>query len=273
MHAAGGTNESSSVEEPSETSPSHCVHPPHDDLLSPSIQRASDDLLPAFELKFLVSTAIALEIEAWGAKTMQRDRFADPQLDGAYQTTTLYLDTPAYEVYHRAQGHRRSKLRLRRYGQESRVYLERKTRRGDRVRKRRSDVQLGELPLLLQNVHQPQPDAWFCAYLHSGGFRPACRMTYDRTAFVQPSEDGPLRLTLDRRIRGIPAEDWDLTPLDDGHGILPDHVVCEFKFRAALPNIFKEMIRELCLETGSVSKYRRMMVAAGIVGGEDSAHV
>jgi hypothetical protein len=223
-------------------------------------------------LKFLVSAATAHEIENWGAQRMQRDRFSDPRLNGAYQTTTLYLDTPAYDVYHRAPGHRSSKLRLRRYGEESRVYLERKTRRGDRVRKRRSDMQLAELPLLLQNGNQPQPDAWFCAYLHSGGFRPACRMTYDRTAFVQSSDDGPLRLTLDRRIRGVPADDWDLTPLDDGHGILPDHVVCEFKFRAALPNLFKEIIHALCLEMGSVSKYRRMMAAAGIVGGEESAH-
>jgi len=100
------------------------------------------------------------------------------------------------------------------------------------------------------------PGAWFHAKVLAMPLQPACLLTYDRTAFVKINGEGPLRLTLDRRIRGVGAEGWDLTPLDAGHAILPEHVICEFKFRGAMPNLFKDVIHTLQLEAGSVSKYR-----------------
>lgn len=243
-------------------------------LLSPSIQRTVGEDMLAFELKFLIAESLAQQVQAWAAAHMQADAYADPRLGGAYQTTTLYLDTPQRDVFHRAAGHRSRKFRLRRYGSESRIYLERKTRRGDRVEKRRSDVQLHELATLAE---PPQangwPGDWFHTFITERTLRPACRLTYERTAFVQSSEQGPLRMTLDRQIRGAIAHHWDLTPLDEGHGILHEHVICEFKFRGALPGLFKQVICDLQLEAGSVSKYRRMMLATGFAAGEGQPYV
>lgn len=239
-----------------------------DALLSPSIQRVVGERTAAFEVKFLVPEDVAVQIEHWATGAMQRDAFADPALGGSYQTTTLYLDTPRRDVFHRSPGFRRNKYRLRRYGSEPRLYLERKTRRGDRVAKRRCDVPLAELVVLTGDhagLGETWPGLWFREKVVAHPLEPSCRLTYDRTAFVKGTPDGPLRLTLDRRIRGTAATNWDLTPLEEGHLIVPGHVICEFKFRGAMPNLFKEAIAALRLDAGSVSKYRRMMAASGAV--------
>ncbi len=235
-------------------------------LLSPSIQRVAGEQMAAFELKFLIRDSVAADVQDWANSAMQRDAYADPALGDAYQTTTLYLDTPQRDVFRRAPGHRRSKFRLRRYGCESRVFLERKSRHGDRVAKRRCDVQLDELPAVLSpEPTGAWPGEWFRERVAQFAFQPACLLTYDRTAFFKITDDGPLRMTLDRRIRGQANDSWDLTPLHNGQSILDDHVVCEFKFRGSMPGLFKDVIQTLKLEAGSVSKYRRMMLATGLI--------
>jgi hypothetical protein len=236
--------------------------------LSPSIDRPERGQTPAFELKFLVSERLAGNVQAWVANRMQLDSYGDPEQGGAYHTTTLYLDTPHLDVFHRSPGHRRRKLRVRRYGGEERIYLECKERRGDRVRKWRSDVPLTELDVL---AAETCPGGWGGGWFHermwAGAFRPACRMSYERTAFVQLADEGPLRLTLDRQIRGEVTTGWELPPQVEGVRILPEHVICELKFRGGMPTLFKQLIEALQLETGSVSKYHRMMVATGTVPG------
>ena len=237
-------------------------------LLSPSLQARPGEAIPAFEVKFLLADALAAEVQAWAHRSMQLDAYGDPQRGGSYETTTLYLDTPQRDVFHRSPKHRSRKFRLRRYGSEGRVYLERKTRRGDRVQKWRSDVPLEELSALAtSDCPVGWPGAWFHERLQTRALQPACRMTYERTAFVQRTEDGALRLTLDRQIRGLATSDWTLLPLAAGHQILPGQVICELKFRSGLPQLFKELIQQLQLEAGSVSKYRRMMLATGELSG------
>lgn len=260
-------------EEVPESAPALRIHEPHDLWLSPSIQRVVGEKIGAFELKFLVTETVAQAVERWAAASMQADAFADASRGGAYQTTTLYLDTASRDVFHRAPGHRGRKFRLRRYGMDGQIHLERKTRRGDRVKKRRSDMPMSDLSLLVAPDTAPVwPGDWFRQTILFKGLLPACRVTYDRTAFVQLSTDGPLRLTLDRQIRGAATQQWDLTPVEEGEVLLPEHVICEFKFRGALPNLFKQVIQQLQLDAGSVSKYRRTMQAAGLSGTGDGTH-
>lgn len=248
-------------------------------LLSPSIRLAGTEKIPAFEVKFVLPLALADEVQLWATRCMEPDPYAGPGNDGAYQTTTLYLDTPQRDVFHRRAKHKNRKFRLRRYGDDSRVYLERKTRRGDRVSKRRSDVALDELDSLTSPLPlESWPGEWFRTRIDAAVLRPACRITYDRAAFMLRTPDGSLRLTLDRRIRGLPTDAWDLTPvaLADSpidaalnhagctNAVLTDQVVCELKFRSALPNVFKQLIYKLNLVSGSFSKYRRTMAANGL---------
>src|SRR5438093_5222453 len=81
---------------------------------------------PAYEMKFLLDTDQVGRVEAWAARHMLPDPHADPALGNAYRTLSLYLDTPALDVYHRVKPYRRRKFRIRRYSEEAIVYLERK---------------------------------------------------------------------------------------------------------------------------------------------------
>src|SRR5690606_22012896 len=117
---------------------------------------------------------LAAAVQAWAHNSMQPDAYGDPQRGGAYETTTLYLDTPEHDVYHRSRQHRRRKFRLRRYGEEPRIYLERKTRRGDRVQKWRSDVPLDELAALHTSDYLAGwSGAWFHERVQARALRPA----------------------------------------------------------------------------------------------------
>jgi SPX domain protein involved in polyphosphate accumulation len=240
-------------------------------LLSPSIITSADQAVTAYELKFLITADLAAKVESWAHANMRLDAFADPALGNAYQTTTLYLDTPHLDTFHRAEGFRRSKFRVRRYGHESILYVERKKRIDDTVAKRRADISMSDLSRLASDVvEESWPAGWFHQRIVHVALRPACRLTYDRVAFVRASDEGPLRVTLDRNIRGSSTDAWDLTPVDAGHRILADHVICEFKFRHALPQLFRDIIFSLDLQPGNCSKYRRMMLASGFPSSKDS---
>jgi hypothetical protein len=216
----------------------------------------------AYELKFLLGAAQADQIEAWARGRLTPDPHG---VDGTYQTTTLYLDTPLLDAYHKSPGHRRSKYRVRRYGAGDLVHLERKIRRGDRVRKHREVLALGDLPTLLG------PDGagtWFGRRVRERLFRPVCWVGYSRTALVGTTPGGPVRLTLDRRVVGTSAAAWMVPARVDGRELLPGGAVLELKFRSALPGLFRELLRMLPAQTGRGSKYARCVEAWDLVRGK-----
>ena len=89
-------------------------HPPAV-LDSPGLYRDAAET-PAFEVKFLLSSAEAREVERRLRGRLAPDPHADPALGGAYRVTSVYFDTPALDVYRRSDGYRRRKYRVRRYG-------------------------------------------------------------------------------------------------------------------------------------------------------------
>ncbi len=235
---------------------------PPEVLMSPSLQTSSQAAAHAYELKFLLPEAAARELQNWAAANLSVDAFANSECDNSYQTTTLYLDTAALDLFHQAKQFRGRKYRLRRYGQESTIFLERKRRRGDRVRKRRTSVAEHELSFVaVQQPRAGQPEEWFCQKIAKHELQPSCCVTYERAAFMKMGTTGPLRLTFDRRIRGVRANDWSVLPVSDGAEILAGEVICEFKFRETLPALFQQVIEAMQLQPASVSKYRRLMQA------------
>jgi hypothetical protein len=210
----------------------------------------------AYELKFLLPEARALEVEEWARGRFALDPHGQAELAGAYRTTTLYCDTPLLHVFRGMPAYRRRKFRLRRYAAEPTVYLERKTKRGDRVRKRRSLVEEPELAQLDQAPGADWAGAWFHKRLHARGLRPACCLSYVRTAYVGTSPDGPMRLTLDRYLRGAPANGWRVAVPEDGEPFLTGSVICELKFHLALPLLFKELVHQFHLAPTAISKYK-----------------
>ena len=234
--------------------------------LSPSLSNgaAGEQRTDAYELKFHLPADAAARAEAWARRMLM----PDPHGDGAghYLTTSLYLDTPAFDVYHRTPGYKRAKYRLRRYGESDAIYLERKRRKGDVVAKRRDAVGTGDLILLGSPEVAPEwPGWWFHRKATFRNLRPSCLISYHRTAFMGPSTTGAVRLTLDRDVTGAPADGWHVRRLEDGKTLLPG-VILELKFRAAVPPLFLELLAELPQTTGGVSKYRLCVDAWGLAG-------
>jgi hypothetical protein len=242
-------------------------------LESPSLFAPGGDGPPAFELKFLLTEDQARAIEARAARRLTLDPHADPALGNAYQTTSVYTDTPHFEVLSRAGTLGRRKYRVRRYGAGEPVFLERKTKSGDRVRKRRSAVPAVELAALTTPESAPDwAGNWFHRQLVARHLRPVCRVTYERVAYMGTGEGGPVRLTFDRRIRGVLAEGWAVEPVGPTPALLDGRVICEFKFRLALPALFKGLIEDLGLTPSTVSKYRLFMQTArpAVLGAADA---
>src|SRR5262245_27328305 len=88
----------------------------------------------SYELKFLLPDPLADEILTVVRSSLAPDPHADLALGDAYRVNSLYFDTAGLDVYHRFGAFGRRKFRLRRYGSESRVFLERKSKSSGRVR-------------------------------------------------------------------------------------------------------------------------------------------
>lgn len=220
----------------------------------------------AYEVKFLIDESIAARIEDWARASLTPDPHADPALNGAYRTTSLYLDTPNLDVYHRTPSYRRRKYRVRRYENLDWAFLERKSKRADIVAKRRTTIPLADLsqldiPLSLDSW----PGHWFHQRIALRNLRPACIITYLRTAFNGSCSEGPLRITLDRSLSGALHDQWRIPAPHHPRGLLPNRIVLEFKFLNSMPRPFKELMYDLRLAQVPVSKYRLCREAWGVV--------
>jgi hypothetical protein len=242
----------------------------NDDLSKSPGLREDAGTVPAFELKFELSSEDVARMKAWARRHLNPDPHG---MDGCYRVTSVYCDTPAFDVFHRSDGYRSSKLRLRRYGSAPFVFLERKIKKGDRVRKRRVDVAPDELPRLAACVNGATPPAgwpagWFLDQALKKRVAPTCRVGYFRTAFFGTSGGQTVRLTIDESLVGAPARGWDAPPLHEGAELLPGGALLELKFQNSLPELFRRLQAELPPRTARVSKYRRCVQVCGLVRAE-----
>lgn len=219
----------------------------------------------AFEVKFVIDEPTAQEIERWSRQHLEVDPFCLKQPDGTYCITSLYTDTPAFDVYHRAPLYRRRKFRLRRYGSEGTIHLERKARRGERVSKHRTSVHQSELVFLGEpEARSDWQGAWFHERLLRKSLQPACVLVYKRAAYLASSSEGPLRLTIDRQIQGQLSSRWHVGLTAEPQSILPGQAILELKFREAMPSLYKQLVADLQLTASGFSKYRRCLDTCGL---------
>jgi hypothetical protein len=228
--------------------------------LSPSLNNSR---APAFELKFLVTEQQATDLEAWAREHLHLDPHGD---NGVYLTTTLYCDTPDFDVLHKTDGFRRRKFRLRRYDDRPDIFVERKAKAGTQVRKRRAVILEPELAYLASPVSLPDwPGNWFHRRVWFKNLGPTCALSYHRTAFGKRTDDGQVRLTIDRRLHSQRTRHWKLPPPGKGLLILPGQAVIEFKYQDTLPLLLKEALERFHLHPASHSKYRSAMAAWGVL--------
>jgi len=211
---------------------------------------------PAYELKFLIEEYQAPGVIAWARQNLRCDSHVDTSLGDAYQIFSLYFDTPALDTFHRRRPFRRSKYRLRRYGAEAVLYLERKRKAGDRVQKERTQIR-ADLALR-QDTDAPLrwPGLWFAQQFQARDLKPLCQVNYERAAYVGGSTEDPIRLTLDRHLRCAPATEGTVQEPRKHRPLLPGKRILELKYRGRLPRLFKLAMHELGLDPRPVSKYR-----------------
>ncbi len=236
-------------------------------LESPSLfGSAGTDGATAYEVKFLLTEAQVAEVIGRVAGKLALDPYADPTMGNAYLTTSVYTDTPQFDVFYRTEGYNRDKYRVRRYGHTGPVFVERKTKNGEKVRKHRARINPVEVPDLARpSLNGEWAGEWFHSQLLEKQLRPVCRVAYERVAYLGTADTGTVRLTFDRNIRGVPADRWALAEVGAVPPLLTDRVVCEFKFRTAMPALFKGIVADLALAPAPFSKYRTFVQSTGLV--------
>jgi VTC domain len=218
----------------------------------------------ASELKFVITPALAEQIRDWVQPRLAPDPHASGRAGDSYPITSLYYDTEQFDVFHRRGSYGRSKLRIRRYGAGVVVFLERKLKTRGLLTKRRSIVRLSELGRLASA--EPQrgwAGYWFQRRVRARSLAPVCRISYERTARVAMTHDGPIRLTLDTDVRAAPVSGLGFGD-EAGRPILEERTILELKFLHSLPAVFKNLVEEFLLDPQPFSKYRQAAASLGL---------
>ena len=210
----------------------------------------------ATEVKFLIPPSVAPRIQTWARTCLQPDPHGAGPSGDEYAITTLYLDTPAFDVFARRGSFGRAKYRIRRYGRDECVYLERKLRKPGIMIKRRTVVPM-PAPDRLQppGTGRRWAGEWFARRVAARGLRPVCCVSYVRLARVGETPDGPVRLTLDSALAAGPATELRFTP-GVTVPVLEPALVLELKYRAYMPALFRRLVEKFALTPMPVSKYR-----------------
>jgi len=218
----------------------------------------------ASEIKFLVDSDVAEGIRSYGRNMLKADPHGSGPHGDEYLTTSLYFDTDEFDVFRRIGSYRRSKYRIRRYGNSDFVFLERKMRTRKVLSKRRTLVHCDELARLAEKKADPEwAGAWFHERLRVRRFAPVSQVSYHRTARIAETELGIIRLTVDDDLRAIPAAGLLYRP-DCGNSVNPGKAIIEFKYRLEMPAVFKQLMEQFGIVPQRVSKYRMSATALGL---------
>lgn len=209
----------------------------------------------ASEIKFLVPRAVGVAIRDWARRRLAPDAHGSGEFGDEYRVTTIYFDSPAYDVYYRRRSFGRAKLRIRRYDDRSEAFLERKLRRPGMLTKRRTLVDVAALVQLEQADPGVWDGGWFQRRLRLRQLQPVCEIAYHRIAREGRAASGAVRLTLDEQLCVAAAERPEFGG-GDGMRILEPSMILELKFRAEVPAVFRELVGEFGLRPQAASKYR-----------------
>lgn len=239
--------------------------PEVEDLVkTPAVAPANGNGTPTrfrrYELKLVLDRTEAERVRAWASTRLDADRFSP---GGApYLVHSLYLDTQALDIYNRTWDEDGTKYRIRRYGDEQVVWLERKRRKGILVRKRRARWSLDRLPEILSEDRRL--DGWeekFRDRIRGSRLGARLLISYPRSAWTF-GKNG--RLTLDWGVEARrPAGDRPFD-LAGPAAIATTGVVLELKYDDERPPVFDEVLEFLGREAGSFSKYSHGVEASGM---------
>jgi hypothetical protein len=221
----------------------------------------------ARELKFLVPLPTAERVIAWSRARLSPDPHGSGPFGDEYRTTSLYFDTVALDVYHRRGSFGRSKYRIRRYDGATVAFLERKLRTRDVLTKRRTPIALEALRHFLPGaVAEDWIGAWFQRRIAARALGPVCQITYERTARIVTTFDGPARLTVDRAVTAHAVHGVAFVNPEGGVAVSGADAIVEIKFLGEPPAMFRELAETFALEPFTISKYRLSVEALDRAG-------
>jgi SPX domain protein involved in polyphosphate accumulation len=227
--------------------------------------------LQRFELKYRVTSSIALDVREHLRSYLVLDEFSEDKPDFSYPNYSLYLDSEDYQLYWDViNGNKnRYKLRLRYYDDqpESPVFFEIKRRSDNAIMKKRAAVRRDAVPLLLAG-HLPEPQhllstkpeylnaiQHFCRLMHDIGARPRTRVGYVREAWVS-RHDNSVRVTLDRQVRSKIQYTAELgTDFEGALAPFEPDVILEIKFTARFPDWLRELVQIFGVVQCGAAKY------------------
>ncbi len=226
---------------------------------------ATEKRAAAYEIKFVLSADVAERVLGWARSHLAPDPHADGATGDRYRVNSLYFDTKNLDTYRRQGSYAKSKYRIRRYGTDAGLFLERKLKSRGLVSKRRTHIPAGDL----WKVACPEPDwdwtgSWFRRRLDLRRLHPRCQIRYERVARLGMAADGPIRLTVDRNLDAFVTGDCEVAEKGAWVPLLPGHCILELKFRLVMPVQFKQLLEEVSLTPQPVSKYRLSIQAFGL---------
>ena len=210
----------------------------------------------AREIKFLVDLSMADDVRHWARTHLGSDPHGTGEFGDEYVTTSLYFDTPAYDVYHRNGSYARGKFRIRRYGLLDFIFLERKMRTDRLLAKRRTTVPLDALQRVGElDVDPAWPGYWFHRRILFRGLRPLVQISYERTARLSIVDGDPVRFTMDTNLRVLPMPDRAFLP-GVGFPVIAHQAIVEMKYRREAPAVLRQAVERFKLTPVAISKYR-----------------
>lgn len=230
-----------------------------------------------FELKYVISEALASSVKAFLMSYLRADRFTTDAL--GYPVHSLYFDAPRLMLYRDTlEGKKnRFKLRIRYYDDapDSPAFLEIKRRADDAIIKNRAAISragvnqllAGDRPdighLLSKTAKSIDVMKQFHELRDRMDARPQTFVCYHREAFVS-SDDDHLRVTFDRKLYGAPyrEESGLIAPSDGAHTSIRG-VVLELKFSQRFPKWMRDLVQVFHLQRCSVPKYVECTDAIG----------
>jgi hypothetical protein len=219
----------------------------------------------ATEIKFLVDAATAQRVRDWARLHLSCDPNGGGPFSDEYRTTSLYLDTEQFDVFHRRGSFGRAKYRIRRYGDDAMLFLERKMKTRGMLHKRRTAIAVDTLDWL--NLAEPAARDWRGYWFHrrivARRLRPVCEISYLRTARLTLAADGPVRLTIDEAVQARQADALRFS-MAPGTPTLDRQCVVEVKYVRTPPALIKRLVEEFKLDSRTVSKYRLSIERLGI---------
>ena len=216
-----------------------------------------------YELKYLVHGTVAHEF----IRSLDGYIDSDPnsKKSNGYPIYSLYCDSPGLAFFwEKIEGLKyRRKVRFRRYGDDSDVFLEVKQRVDRTVQKRRVRWPLDQVVQtfcssngLVDPSREADPVSAEIFFLwHHYGLEPRMAITYRREAYFAVFETD-LRITIDSRVQ-YNAVDLDIAnPIETGKYLVdPEQVVVELKFNERVPLWLCKAIGKFGLDFVRLSKY------------------